>query len=123
MFATLIVAALPYCYVHELGDPHFRVRQQAEKKILAYGYYACAAVAAGMHDPDLEIRTRCAKLIVKLGQLHPRYYTAPRGKMFWAHMPTVVLPACVALVGRPCTPFWERLLDEDHSKPTRGPAG
>lgn len=46
-----------------LGDPSFRVRQEATRELLGMGRIAREALNAGKSDPNAEVRQRCRQLL------------------------------------------------------------
>jgi hypothetical protein len=50
--------------VRQLGNESFRVRQQAERALLAMGVPAKDALLAGLDSPDAEIRARCQRVLL-----------------------------------------------------------
>jgi hypothetical protein len=52
--------------VRQLGDPSFRVRQQADKDLLVAGRAARPFLRAALTDPDLEIVRRAERLLSRL---------------------------------------------------------
>jgi hypothetical protein len=60
--------------VRRLGAPSFAAREEASRQLLRLGRPALLAVRAGLTDPDLEIRRRCAELLARIDrpELPPR---------------------------------------------------
>jgi hypothetical protein len=49
--------------VGQLGDPSFRVRQQATQELTKFGRLPKAALLAGLEHADAEVRVRCRRLL------------------------------------------------------------
>lgn len=73
--------------VEQLGDRHFRTREQAGKQLLALGERAIPALEAGVQSPVPEIATRCESLLRAVRRaaeadalLDPTWIALPREK-------------------------------------------
>src|SRR5262245_21242555 len=58
--------------VKALGDPSFRVREQASRDLLQLGRSAYPALMAGTQDSSPEIRLRCRRLLPSIFALEMR---------------------------------------------------
>lgn len=58
----------PEDLVRRLGDPTFRVREDAAVRLSRLGRESIPALRAGLNDPDLEVSRRCRRLLPLVGE-------------------------------------------------------